>query len=600
MLSHKFHEIIDSRLQDIRSELRHRGLDMLIIPRFDQHMAEYVAIRDERLAWATGFTGSAGVCVVTRNEAVIFVDGRYTVQVRQQCPAELFSFRHLNDEPIEDWVAMQTLPDQLIGYDPMLIPSSWHSRLNKACTQAKNQLVEIEENIIEHLWDDRPPIGSDRVRPFGPTKSGQTVEQKRLTIIAEIKKSGADFLVEAQPDNIAWLLNIRGSDIPFNAFVNSFLILDSDGQLSWFVEPSKVPQNIEEFEMSDVDVRSPTTLISMLASLSKTGQTALVDPDFAPVAIKLECESAGGNVTLARSPITLVKAIKNEVELKGFRDCHLLDSVAWLKFGAWLQKEVPIRAATNNPVRELEAQAKILELRQMNPDFVYDSFNPISAAGRNASMCHYKSLPGSNAPILSQESYLLDSGGQYECGTTDASRTYVFSEMEALFCETYTAVLKGFIALATLQFPVGTRGHHIDAVARAPLWRLGLDYDHGTGHGVGHFLSVHEQPQRIGKPINEVDLKTGMVISIEPGYYKTGEFGIRIENLFEIVEACKGFMKFKTLSIMPIGMWPVLIDKLDLVEKNWLNEYHSLCRRSLTPLVSELDLEYLKKVTAAI
>ncbi|WP_208990655.1 M24B family metallopeptidase [Pseudovibrio sp. Tun.PSC04-5.I4] len=581
------------RLSLLREEMKSNSLDALIIPRFDEHQGEYCAPHDERLAWTTGFTGSAGLALITLKEAVVFVDGRYTVQVRNQCSAETFAFQHLFEEPLEHWLSANVNRGERVGVDPMLIPSNWWDRFDGGVEQAKATLVATPYNLVDEVWEDQPEKPLAPVTPYSVEHAGKTSLQKRGEIAAQMKEAGAKLLVETQPDNIAWLLNVRGDDVEFNPIPHSFLLLKDDGSACWFVNSRKLSNTLEDYELDGVETADPRDFLDGIENLTGENAQVLVDPDFSPVAARISVKQAGGIPLMQRGAITLTKAQKNSCELNGLRACHIRDGIAWTEFAAWLKREVPLRAKAGNPVYELEAEERILGERQRQSGFVYPSFRSISAASGNAAMCHYAASDATNTEILPEQTYLLDSGGQYIDGTTDATRTFAFSEVNDEFRRAYTAVFKGFIALASLRFPKGTQGYHIDGFARKPLWDLGLDYDHGTGHGIGHYLSVHEQPQRIGKPYNPVDLCAGMVMSIEPGFYVADKFGIRIENLFEIIEEADGFLSFKNLTYIPIEPQMLNMVELTRAEMKWLGDYNADLKTILGPELSPDGLDYL-------
>ena len=564
-----------ARIALLQKRMKALGLDGYIVPRYDAHQGEYVADHDARLAWLTGFTGSAGMALITADLAAMFVDGRYTVQVRNQCPHPVFEHHHFFDDPIDLWLAKHMQHGQSIGFDAMLLPPNWHRRFAKAAEAAGAQLIAIEHNPVDAIWTDQPPPPLGRITAFALQFAGRSFTEKRTELLDQMRVLGAQHCVETQPDNIAWFLNVRGNDVAYNPIPHSFLLIDKAGATSWFVDSRKLDSALLESLPEGLSVYEPAAFLRNLGAAVNPGDKVMLDPDFSPVAALLAVEKAGGKPLEQRSPITLTKACKNRTELSGLRDCHVEDGIAWVQFSEWLAKTVPERAALGNPVSEHEAEEKMLAFRQMRPGFIYDSFNPISAAAGNAAMCHYATSATSNAPILPQSPYLLDSGGQYETGTTDATRSFAFGQRPEGYDRAYTAVFKAFVALATLRFPKGTQGHHIDAICRRPLWDLGMDYDHGTGHGIGHSLSVHEQPQRIGKPYNPVDLKPGMVMSIEPGHYLAEVYGIRIENLFEIVEAEDGYMEFANLTLIPIQTEMLQVPMLSQAERLWLNSYHA-------------------------
>lgn len=567
----------------LRAELLDRGLDAFILPRFDAHQGEYVAPHDQRLAYVTGFSGSAGVAIITSDTAAVFVDGRYQVQVRDECDGLLFTHHHIINEPPEHWLKENAREGWRVGYDAMHLPPTWYDRFESGCDKAGAKLVAQEINPVDVIWAGQPAPPMGRITAFPTQFAGRSSKDKALDLASNLEREGADLIVDTQPDNIAWLLNVRGADVEFNPMPHSFILAGRDGRIDWFVAPEKLDQSLRECLPDHVRVRPSWEFLPALENQIVADQRVLIDPDFSPVAVRQTLEKCRANVLCRPSPLTLAKSVKNSTELEGIRTCHLHDGVAWTEFHAWLSEAVPARAAEGNPVSEREAERKILELRQAQPGFLSESFNSISAAAGNAAMCHYATNASRNAPIFPANTYLLDSGGQYENGTTDATRSYAFGPTPEGYDLAYTAVYKAFHALITLRFPKGTQGHHIDAICRRPLWDHGLDYDHGTGHGVGHRLSVHEQPQRIGRQYNPIDLKPGMVLSIEPGYYVASRYGIRIENLVEIAEESDGFLVFRNLTLAPIQTDMLRPDQLSRAERDWVNTYHSGIRKTLDP-----------------
>ena len=567
--------VLASRLAALRSEMNTRGLTALIVPRFDAHQGEYVAPHDERLGFVTGFTGSAGAAIVTADRVRLFVDGRYTVQAQTQCPADLIERVHLFEHPPEVWLAETAGADWVIGYDAMLLPPSWVERFEKAIGRTGAELTPVTGNPVDAVWRDQPVEPFGLITAFPLQFAGASAEDKRRTMLQTLSAKDCRFMVETQPDNIAWLLNVRGDDVAYNPMPQSFLVLEQSGAAHWFVDARKFEDGLADSLPEWLSVHPKVAFLGVLADLLGKGDRVLLDPDFSPAAVARLAMAKQAEPVLARSPATLTKARKNRTELEGLRACHLEDAVAWAEFGSWLAREVPARAAGGDPVSEYEAEERILACRSARPTFLTESFRTISCAGGNAAMCHYASDPRASASVLPSGCYLMDSGGQYETGTTDATRSYTFGTLPEGYAVAFTAVFKALVALATLRFPKGTQGHHIDAICRRPLWDLGLDYDHGTGHGIGHRLSVHEQPQRIGKPFSPVDLDTGMVMSIEPGHYLAGRYGIRLENLFEIVEHEDGFLGFDNLTWIPIQTDALLVERLDAAELAWLNAYHA-------------------------
>lgn len=584
----------------LRVQMKTLGLDGLIVPRFDAHQGEYVAPHDERLRWLTGFSGSAGMGIITHDTVAIFVDGRYTVQVRNQCPGPAFEFFHFFDSPADLWLGENIGDGKVIGFDPMLVPPVWYERFSKAALGAGVELRPVTQNPVDSVWEDQPAPPKGQITRFSLQFAGKSFADKRADLMQYMNEVSATHYIDTQPDNIAWFLNIRGNDIDYNPMTNSFILVDKEGKTSWFVNSEKFFGTSPADIVQDVEILPIEAFISTLQTRLSSASSLLIDPDFSPVAVSIVAKDKGAKIIESRANITLTKAQKNSTELNGMRDCHIRDGVAWCEFGSWLSKIVPKRAASNNPVTEREAEEKILEFRQAQQGFMFPSFNSISAASGNAAMCHYATSQTQNAEILPQHPYLLDSGGQYDTGTTDATRSFSFGQIPEGYTRAYTAVLKAFIALATLRFPQKSQGHQIDAICRRPLWDLGLDYDHGTGHGVGHCLSVHEQPQRISRAYNPVDLKEGMILSIEPGHYIADLYGIRIENLFEIIVADDGFLEFSNLTYIPIQTDMLDVDALNSDEIDWLNAYHVTVITSLSGRLSQSADNWVKKDCAPI
>lgn len=586
MLEQVGFDIVD-RIASLRSELLKRGLDAFVVPRFDAHQGEYIAPHDERLAWITGFTGSAGVAIVTQEDVALFVDGRYGVQARDECGFDAFSHHHIFDDPPESWLADVPNHGWRIGFDPMHIPPRWYDRFWTALASAGAELVPVSDNPVDAVWIDQPapPKGQVEIMPL--QVAGQAAVDKLDDLHSFLDESDAQFLVETQPDNIAWLLNVRGADVPYMQAPHSNLLVQAGGNTTWFVDRVKLLPEVQDALPDRVEIKTPEAFLETIRTSVQPGQHALIDADFSPVAVRQVLRDRAANVRAAPSYLTRKKARKNEGELEGLRACHVQDGIAMTEFSAWLQETVPVRAATGDPVTEWEAEQKVLEFRTRASGFLNESFRTISAAGSNAAMCHYATRADRSPAILPTLTYLIDSGGQYETGTTDITRSFAFGARPDGYDRAYTAVFKAFHSLLTLRFPKGTQGHHIDAICRRPLWDLGLDYDHGTGHGIGHRLSVHEHPQRIGKPVNPVDLGSGMVMSIEPGHYVADLYGIRIENLFEIVDAADGFMAFRNITWVPIQTKMLIQSTLTDAERGWLSDYHAEIEQRLLPFLSD-------------
>lgn len=584
------------RLTAIRQAMAAQGLDGLIVPRFDAHQGEYCSPHDNRLAFATGFSGSAGVALILKDQAVIFVDGRYQTQVRQEIDLNAFSVEHFFDYPLDRYLADKAARGARIGVNTMLIPVSWQQKYRAALAGRGAELVGFTDDLIDGVWPDQPAPPLGRVEAMPVAIAGQSVADKRAAVAAKVKAAGADFLVETQPDNIAWLLNVRGSDIAFNPMPQSFLILRADGTVEWFVDERKLPNALEDFEFDGVVRAGPERFIARVTELGQGG-AAHLDPDFTSAAVAMALEKP---FIAGKSPVALTKAVKNPVELDGFRRAHRADGAALTRFLHWIDSEGPARAAGGTPLREREVQEKLLQMRGEGEGFSELSFATISASGGNAAMSHYNALRGDNAAIGTDSVYLIDSGGQYRDGTTDVTRTTAIGPVRFEVKRAYTAVLKGFISMITLRFPRGTQGHQIDAFARRSLWDLGLDYDHGTGHGVGHRLSVHEGPHRFAKVVNPFGLDVGMVMTIEPGYYEAGRFGIRIENQVEIIDGGRNFLQFDSLTLAPIDLKLALIDRLTPGEVDWLDTYHARVRREVLPGLAGAEADWLLAATRPV
>lgn len=585
------------RLQALRAELARRGVDGFLVPRSDEHQGEYVPTRAQRLAWLTGFTGSAGMAIVLADKAAIFIDGRYTLQVTQQVDVALFAPQPLAQMPPDKWLAENLKPGMKLGFDPWLHSIAECERLAAACGKAGAELVSLEGNPVDAVWADQPPP------PLGPVAShsldyaGEESAAKRQRIAAELKKSKADAAVLSLPDSIAWLLNIRGADVPHVPLPLSFAVLHADAQVDLFIDPRKLTEEARQHLGNQVSVQPPEALEAVLEGLGRAKRTVLVDPASAPYRLASRLQSAGARLVREADPVALPKACKNPVEIAGTRKAHARDGAALSRFLAWL----PGAAATGS-LKEIEASDRLERLRREHGLCRDLSFDTISGAGPNGAIVHYRATERSNRTLGAGELYLVDSGAQYPDGTTDVTRTIAIGTPTAEMRDRFTRVLKGHIALATVRFPAGTTGSQLDALARRPLWEIGLDYEHGTGHGVGSFLSVHEGPQRISKVPNTVALRPGMIVSNEPGYYKEGGYGIRIENLILVQPADEAgrFLQFETLTLAPIDRALVDVGLLSAEEKAWLNAYHARVLKEIGPQVDASTRAWLEQATAPL
>ncbi|ROV61430.1 aminopeptidase P family protein [Vibrio ponticus] len=589
----------EQRLSAIREWLVQHNLDALLVPHEDEYLGEYVPAHNERLHWLTGFTGSAGVAVITREKAAIFVDGRYTVQVTKQVPAELFEYRHLINEPALDWVTEQVAVGGKVAIDPRMHNGAWLE--GAQAKLAKNhQLKILNSNPIDELWSDRPaPVLSD-VRLMPTESVGQSSQEKRTEIAALVAKQGADSAVITALDSICWLLNIRGLDVSRLPVLLSHAILHANGNVEFFLDPTRIPAEFATHVGAGVSVYHPEQLQAQLEALN--GSKVLVDPATSNAWVKLVLQNSGAQVINAADPCLMPKAAKNATEIAGMKACHIRDGVAMVQFLSWLDSEVAQGKLHNEAV----LADKLESIRRQDPTLMDLSFDTISAAGSNAAMCHYNHENQPEPGQLTMDSlYLVDSGGQYLDGTTDITRTIAIGQPSAEMIKQFTLALKGHIGVARARFPQGTRGYQIDTLARQHLWAEGFDYDHGTGHGVGHFLSVHEGPASISKKQIDVPLVEGMVLSNEPGYYRAEQFGIRIENLELVVELPTqgdfSVLAFESLTRCPIDLRNIDVNLLTRPELAWVNDYHQKVWQDLNQLIEdEPAKQWLRQATHAL
>lgn len=591
------------RLSALRWSLRQSDLSGVVVPRWDKHQSEYCAPHDERLAWATGFSGTWGIGFVTLNEAALFVDGRYTGQAAEEVDSRIERL-HLLDEPYESWLGKALGEGDALGYDPLVVNPDMLDRLTRAAIDHGFALVPTDCDPIARVWADRPDAPLIPATPFPISYAGESSVAKRQRLTLAMEEGSIDLLVESQLDNVAWLLNLRGGDVPDNPFVHANIIAGRDGRLDLFVDERKLGNDRTAFELDGVDLHAPDTFGSVLAqriSAAPAGARIVSDGRFSPALAKLAAEAAGASYHPQTSPLTRLKAIKNPVELAGMRSAALRDSSAWVTLLHWLDGNVAVRQAAGNPITEIEVEERLARIRNAMPEYVSPSFRTIAGSGANGAMCHYNAPPEGGATLGQDELFLLDAGAQFRDGTTDTTRTVCFGAAHPEWRRCYTLVLKGHIRLCTIRFPHATQGYQIDAFAREALWAYGLDYDHGTGHGVGHFLSVHEHPQRIGKDALAEPLLPGMTITNEPGYYRAGEFGIRIENLCEIVADNDGFLRLEPMAFVPFSRKLIDADLLDAKEVAWLDWYHAQTWDRLSDLAHDGDQrEWLRRATLPI
>lgn len=586
----------EDRLNALRQELARRRLDGFVVPLTDEHMSEYVGAYAQRLSWLTGFEGSAGSAVVLPAEAAIFVDGRYTLQVREQVDGNLWSYQSVPETSVAEWLKGHAGKDARIGYDPWLHSKGWVKAAREALARTGAELIAVDTNPVDAIWPDRPMPSQARLVVHPDMLAGRGAADKRAAMADEIKSKGADATILSALDSIAWTFNIRGQDVDRTPVALAYAAVHADGTADLFVAPEKIGDDVVRHLGNAVRVHSRDAFSGWLAG--QGGKTLLVDPDRAVVAIFEALETAGAKVVEARDPAILPKATKNAAEIAGHKAAQLRDGAALTRFLHWLSVEAPKGGLT-----EIDAAERLHQFRRDTGELRDLSFDTISGAGPNGAVVHYRVSEKTNRPIEADSLFLVDSGGQYADGTTDVTRTVAIGTPTPEMRDRFTRVLKGHIALARAVFPKGTRGGQLDVLARQYLWQAGVDYAHGTGHGVGSYLSVHEGPQRIATVSGAGDepLAPGMIISNEPGYYKTGEYGIRIENLVlveprEVAGAEREMMGFETLTLAPIDRTLIDVGLLDAEERGWIDAYHARVIERIGPQLEKDEREWLADV----
>ncbi len=596
----------EARLNALREELKRRGLDGFVVPISDEHMSEYVGDYAQRLAWLTGFGGSAGFAAVTLTHAAIFVDGRYTVQVREQVDGNLFEYRSVPADTLAGWLGEVCESGATIAYDPWLHTYAWAKAHEAKLADKGIALVAADSNPLDAVWGDRPAPSPAAATAYDEALAGRSSADKRAAVADWLVKEGHDAVVIPALDSVAWLLNIRGADVAHTPVALSYVVAHKDGSAELFIAPEKVTPELTRHLGNAVTIRDRAAFEGSLSEFA--GKSVAIDPDFAVAGIALGLKAGGAQFAFKQDPTILAKAVKNEAEQQGHRDAQARDGAAVTKFLRWLEIEAP-----KGGVDELSAAARLQAFREEDAGLRDLSFDTISAAAGHAALPHYKVDEESNIPIPPGSIYLVDSGGQYPGGTTDITRTVWvgtpdgLGEPTAEMRDRNTRVLKGHIQIARAVFPQGTAGGQLDVLARQYLWEAGVDYAHGTGHGVGSFLAVHEGPQRIAKPGGgqagtAQELFAGMILSNEPGYYKPNAFGIRIENLVLVeerqIEGMEGrYLGFETLTYVPLDR--KLIDKglLSADEIAWVDGYHAQVRDLLSPRLGGEDLAWLERET---
>ncbi len=585
-----------ARIEKLRAELARRGFDGFIVPRADEHQGEYVPKSAERLAWLTGFTGSAGTAVILCHEAALIVDGRYTVQAAAQIDSTVITPVQMAQTTAEQWVAGHLPEGAVLAYDPWLHTPENVRRFEKAAARAGGKLVPSEMNLVDVIWIDRPALPQEPVRPHPLAFAGEATASKLERIRKKMADDKVEALVVSDPHNLAWAFNLRGGDVACTPLPLGYAIIPREGRAKLFFDPVKVTNEAGDAVGDLAEFAPLSTFQSALDELGQTQKKVRLDAATGSVAILRRIEEAGGKPDIGADPIALMKAVKNEAEIDGSRAAHLRDGAAVTRYLAWLDREAPGGAIT-----EIDAVEKLEAFRIETGAIRNISFPTIAGAGPNAALPHYRVSTASNRRLENNQIFLVDSGAQYEDGTTDITRTIIVGEPTPEMKDRFTRVLKGHIAIATIVFPQGTNGAQIDSFARKSLWDAGLDFDHGTGHGIGSYLSVHEGPQRIAKT-GSTPLESGMMVSNEPGFYKQGEYGIRIENLIlverrQIAGGDRDMLGFETLTFAPIDLRLVDASLMSPAEISWLDRYHASVREKLSALVDDDTRAWLEAAT---
>lgn len=587
------------RLATLRAELKERSLDGFIVPLTDEHMSEYVGSYAQRLPWLTNFTGSAGNAAILQDKASVFIDGRYTIQAAAELDPALYEHHLIDRYTLLKWVADNAPEGATIGFDPELATITWVEEAEKAFARKGLKLEAVNTNPVDAVWADRPAEPLAPALPHAEKYSGKSAAEKRAEIAAKLREEGADAAVITMLDSIAWAFNVRGTDVSNTPVTHAWAILHADESANLYIAPEKVTPELQAHLGNNVQLEPRGTFYMALAAMGGAGRKILVDRNTNNAKVFTTLDVSGATLITGDDPCILPKAIKNEAEQQGSRDAHIRDGAAITEFLHWVETEAP-----KGGIDELIAVDKLWSFRKKRDLLRDKSFDTISGSGPNGALPHYRVTEETNRPLKVGELYLVDSGGQYLDGTTDITRTVAIGEPTDEMRDRFTRVLKGHIALATTRFPKGTSGMALDAIARRPIWEAGLDYDHGTGHGVGAFLGVHEGPQRIAKLGTAVPLEAGMILSNEPAYYKEAAYGIRIENLILVrpvdEDTEREMFEFENLTWAPLDRRLVETALLADNELEWLNSYHAAVFGKLSGLVEGAALDWLKAATAPI
>lgn len=585
-----------SRLTALRARFIEKNFDGYLVPMADEYQSEYVPASAQRIAFLSGFTGSAGFIVVLKDKAAFFTDGRYTLQASTQISSELFYVFDTATKRISEWLPENLGKGTRIAFDPWLHTDDDIAHLRKTLAKHEIELVPLEGNLVDDAWTDRPAPPTEPVYAYDLAYAGQISAEKREKIAGELTKNKLAAAIITDTASVAWLLNVRGNDVPNTPLPLSFAILYANGQVDWFLDPQKITDGLTQHIGQDVRFKKPEEFAGALDALAASEKPVRLDLTESAHWIAERLRKANVKIDAGDDPSALPRACKNSVEIDGMRNAHVRDGAALVSFFTWLYKQ------PHGSVTELDAEAKLAEYRSANNLYRGPSFDTIAGAGPDGAIVHYRATQASNRKLESGQLFLLDSGGQYLDGTTDVTRTIAIGMPTDEMRDRFTRVLKGHIALASIRFPEGTTGADLEILARQYLWNAGYDYNHGTGHGVGSYLGVHEGPQSISKR-NKVALKPGMVVSNEPGYYKNGSYGIRIENLQTVIELPeisgeRKMLGFETLTLAPIDRNLIDTKLMTQADWNWLNAYHSRVYEVLSPLVSPEAQMWLLKATS--
>ena len=588
------------RVKALQGELKSRKLKGFLVPHSDEHQNEFLSPPAERLAWLTGFTGSAGAAVVLEKEAALFVDGRYTLQARAQTDPTLFEVLQTPEAKSSSWIAEKLGKGGAVGYDPSLHTIKEIERLTETLAKSGIKLVAVETNPVDLVWQDRPKPSTAAIVPHGQEYAGRSAQEKIRDVQAVLTAEKADAVLLTLLNSIAWLFNIRGGDIKHTPVALAFAIVPATGRPTLFIDPAKAGDNMKGELREYADLAEPAALMDQLKTLGEARARVRLDPETTPIRFAQALKAEGAQIVPGQDPCILPKAIKNATEIKGARTAHQRDGVAMARFLVWLDE-----VAVSDKIDEIAAAVKLEDCRRESGQLKDISFDTISASGPNGAIVHYRPTTKAKRVLEAGSLYLINSGAQYRDGTTDVTRTVAIGTPTPEMRRHYGLVLKAHIAIATARFPKGTRGQDLDPLARRPLWEAGLDFDHGTGHGVGSYLSVHEGPQRLSR-LGTVALEPGMILSNEPGYYREGQYGIRLESLLlvtpleKIPGGTREMMGFETLTLVPFDRR--LIDPKQLLpwELAWLNAYHARVRREIEPVLLSDDRAWLRHATAPI